>query len=358
MSSAWTEEYANDYGLVSAKVTYATNVITVSIVGIQFFMNCYALIVFFETTSERRQGRALYLISGWLIFAFYTMGACSDMSRMFKILLEAVNGLDYMQIYSSTALWMDSLSVSSVCLVFIIGDGLLLYRCSLLLAGGWCWVLALPLLMYLSVIALSIVNVVMLFPYSESMEDTLSNVTLSCDILAFTTNLFITSVLCYQLWSSHRKLARSMPSAGKRLVVYQTAIRILVESALPLAIAGILKAAISYVPIVAGNISRYSGDPKALEVAYACSELLYYGLQALAPQLIIFRVTTGRSWTKTDKSSAEAFSRSLAFYQGPQPDESPITRDDEEIAEEPHGPNRDVSFVNSQFPDKLLSADI
>ncbi|TFK19531.1 hypothetical protein FA15DRAFT_708895 [Coprinopsis marcescibilis] len=83
MSPVWTKEYINGYGLVYAKGQYANYVITMATIGIQFFMNSYALIVFFETPRERRQGRVLYLISGWLIFAFYTMGASSDMAKIF-----------------------------------------------------------------------------------------------------------------------------------------------------------------------------------------------------------------------------------------------------------------------------------
>ncbi|TFK19530.1 hypothetical protein FA15DRAFT_708894 [Coprinopsis marcescibilis] len=86
------------------------------------------------------------------------------------------------------------------------------------------------------------------------------------------------------------------------------------------------------------NITSYAGDPKALLVAYECLSLVHYALQAIAPQMIIFQVTTGRSWVKTNKSSAEALSQSLAFNHGPQPEESHLsgrlTRNDEEMITE------------------------
>ncbi|TFK19032.1 hypothetical protein FA15DRAFT_727514 [Coprinopsis marcescibilis] len=288
MAPVWTKEYINEYGLVAAKAVYANYVITMATVGIQLFMNCYALVVFFETPHERRQGRALYLISGWLIFAFYTIGACSDMAKIFTVLLEASNGREYLQIVSS-ATWTN-LNMIAILLVFVLGDGLLIYRCYLILAGGWMWVLVLPVLMYLSVIV-----------------------------------------------SAHQELTRSMPLAGKGLAVYKTATRILVESALPLAIAGILTTAVDLVPLTTstGRITGYEGDPKSLYIVHACLQLIYHALQALAPQMIIFRVATGRSWAKTNKSSAEALSHSLAFNRDLQPEESQfsgrLTRNDEEI---------------------------
>ncbi|TFK18545.1 hypothetical protein FA15DRAFT_603118 [Coprinopsis marcescibilis] len=241
-------------------------------------MNSYALMVFFETPSERRQGRALYLISGWLIFTSYTIGASSDMAGIFQLLLEASNGLEYLWINTFNSFWMDTLSVISFCLVFIIGEGLLLYRCYLLLAGSWRWLLTLPGLMYLSVIGkYSMTGGRIHFELGETMN----GVVISLDILTFLTNLFITSILCYRLLSSHRDLARLMPLAGRHLLVYQTATRILIESALPLTIAGIINAAIAFTiyPTYNGSTTGYAGDPKALFVAHACVAAVYYALQ-------------------------------------------------------------------------------
>ncbi|TFK18551.1 hypothetical protein FA15DRAFT_603124, partial [Coprinopsis marcescibilis] len=313
--------------------------------GIQLFMNSYGSLIFFETPSERRQGRAVYLISGWLIVTFYTIGACSDMSRAFHTLLEASNGLDYLQINSYSAFWVKSLSAISLGLVFLIGDGLLLYRCHLLLAAGWRWLLVLPALMYLSAIALHVSDAVLILLYSERMRATITRIEISLQVLSITTNVLMTSILCYRLFSAHRKFATSMPLAGGRLAVYRTAIRILVESALPLTVAGITNTAmvLTLFSTSTRSIASYVGDPKAMAVALYSVSLVYSALQALAPQMIIFRVATGRSWAKTNKSSAEALSRSLAFGQSPQPEESHITgqfaRDDDEITPEERRPD-------------------
>ncbi|TFK19036.1 hypothetical protein FA15DRAFT_727550 [Coprinopsis marcescibilis] len=320
MSPVWTKEYTNEYGLVYLKAQYANYVITMATVGIQLFMNSYALVVFFETPAEKRLGRALYMVSGWMIFIFYAVGASFDMARMFRDLLEASNGIEYMEITSSYT-WMEVLNLIAMLLVFVVGDGLLLYRCYLLLAVGRLWLLALPVLMYMSVIALSISNTVLALRGKPVYRTGLSS-----DILTFMTNFLITSMLCYKLWSSHRDFARSLPLASKRLGIYRAVIRILVESALPLTVAGIINVTITYIPTVtSSSITVYPGDPKALVVAYECVAVVHYALQALAPQMIIFRVTTGRSWARANESSAEALSLSLAFARGPHPEDSTLS---------------------------------
>ncbi|TFK19526.1 hypothetical protein FA15DRAFT_759970 [Coprinopsis marcescibilis] len=355
MASIWTPEYRNEYGLIFAKAQYANYVIAMATVGIQFFMNCYALVIFLETPRDRRDGRALYLISGWLIFTFYTIGACIDMAKIFQNLLEASNGLEYLKTRSSITL-LGNLNLIPFLLVFVMGDGLLIYRCYLLLSGGFLWLLVLPVLMYLSVIALNIVSIVLYSRDPAQSTRTATKVLLGSDVLTFLTNVVITSILCYRLVAAQRDLARSMPLAGGRLTVYRTALRILAESALPLAIAGIINAAIALVPISTsnGSITGYTGNPKALFVAFECVAVVYYALQAcaLAPQIIIFRVTTGRSWAKTNKSSAGSLSRSLAFNHGPQPGESHLsggfTRKDEEMKAEEHSPDAEVT-ANVRF---------
>ncbi|TFK19037.1 hypothetical protein FA15DRAFT_709329 [Coprinopsis marcescibilis] len=330
-----TEEYMDGYGLVYAKAAYANYVIAAATAGIQFFMNCYCSIVFLETPRERRQGRALYLVAGWLICAFYTMGACFDISRIFQDLLEASNGLEYAQLSGH---WIHSLNLISILLVFIVGDGLLLYRCYLLLAGGWLRLFILPIFMYLSTIAFNIVSIVLASRDPEDLTLVTGRVSLGFAVLIFLTNFVITSILCYRLVSAHQDLTRSMPSARKRLAVYQTAMRILIESGLPLTIAGLIYMAIHIVPMIE-DTAVYDDHSTAFLTAHEFVTVVYFALQAIAPQLIIFRVTAGRSWAKTNRSSAEALSHSLAFNNGPQAEEyhlsGRITRnDDEMIAEE------------------------
>ncbi|TFK22294.1 hypothetical protein FA15DRAFT_657634 [Coprinopsis marcescibilis] len=195
--------------------------------GIQFFMTCYMIIVFFETPSEARKGRAPYLMVGGLIFVFFTIST-----------------------------WR------------------------------WRWLCIIPVVTYLSSIAL--------------------------DITGIATNLVLTSIICYQLVSRHRHLARLLPA--KRLKVYRSAVRILVESALPLSIVGLWSTAIHLANF--DNFNNGRGESTALTAIQGIAGPVYGVLQALAPQMIIFRATTGRSWVKTSTRDTEVFSRPLAFNHG------------------------------------------
>ncbi|TFK22291.1 hypothetical protein FA15DRAFT_758106 [Coprinopsis marcescibilis] len=323
MAPNWTQEYINEYCLVYAKSQYATFVVAIFAAGIQLFMTSYSIAIFFETPPERRKGREPYLLVGCLIFVFFTLSACVDISKPFNLLLEASDGAEWIQLASADdASWRSTLSDVSFSLVFILGDGLLLYRCYLILLRTSLWLLVLPVLTYLSAIALGICGSVLLYSYSE-LVNAQTRVSLGRDILRFVTNILITSIICFKLSSSYRHLSNSLPA--KRLAVYKTAAWILAESALPLTIAGIIDAVIYIIPTNTSNgkITGYNGDPKALAAAYGTVSAIYHALQAIAPQLIIFRVTAGRTWATTNKSSdAEAFSRSLAFNHGTRPDKS------------------------------------
>ncbi|TFK22293.1 hypothetical protein FA15DRAFT_644395 [Coprinopsis marcescibilis] len=334
MASPWTKADRNEYGLVYAKARYANYAITMFTTGIQFFMMAYSLAIYFETPREKRKGRAPYLVIGCLIFILSTLSACTDIAIIFNSLLEASDGLSYLAV-EPTGTWQNIFSETTFFFVFILGDGLLLYRCYLMLFGGWLWLVALPILTYLATIALSIFQIV---TFAQEEGDGIRiAISMECarNILSVATNIIITFIICHRLMSSHKRWAESLPT--KRLVVYSAAMRILVESALPLSVAGIVQAGLQIVPVtLGGRISDYTGNRNALIVAMSTSSLIYYALLAIAPQMVILRVTTGRSWAKTERSTdVEIFSRSLAFNHGARGNESELSRDnDDETNEE------------------------
>ncbi|TFK21647.1 hypothetical protein FA15DRAFT_758593 [Coprinopsis marcescibilis] len=342
-----TREFANEFGLVYAKATYANYVISIFASGIQFFMIAYCLTTFFETPADLRKGRAPYLVVGCLIFVFSTLSACVDITISFDMLLEASNGIEYLGLLSPG--WKDLVTSVSILMMFILGDGLLLYRCYLILYGGHRWLLALPVATYLSTIGLSLYQIALIATIEGWGGQTSALVTESSrNILSVLTTIFITVIICYRLNSDYKRLAKALPT--KRLGVYTNAIRILVESALPLSIAGIAQVSVQIPQSVYGarKMAGFTGDRKALMVALSTTSLLWYALLAISPQLIIFRVSTGRSWAKTVRSTdAEAFSRSLAFNHAPCAAESSISGN-EESEEEGRG--------NSKEPQNFPSA--
>ncbi|TFK21638.1 hypothetical protein FA15DRAFT_658143 [Coprinopsis marcescibilis] len=275
MASNPANDWRYEYGLVLAKTFYSNYVITIFTAGIQCFMAFYTVITYFESSQERRQGRGGYILVGCLIFLVYTLGACVDVTQPFDMLLQASNGLDYLRIRGTSRDWREFFSFTCLTILFILGDGLLVQ-----------------------------------FSFEYQPVPVLSNPSWSLDVASRLTDTYLF------VYDWH--LAKSLPA--KRLSVYTTAVRVLVESALPLAIAGIIQIAVT---LSSRSMVNFSGDRNAMMATIGATSLLYYALL-----IIIFRITMGRSLAATSKSAdAGAFSRSLAFNHGPQGEDSLMSND-------------------------------
>ena len=89
-------------------------------------MISHSLVIFFKTPPEKRRGGAKYVIFGCLIFASFTLGACTDIVKTFDLLLAASDGIGYLdESRASLANWKTILSDVSSTLVFIFGEGIL-----------------------------------------------------------------------------------------------------------------------------------------------------------------------------------------------------------------------------------------
>ncbi|KAJ2936321.1 hypothetical protein H1R20_g771, partial [Candolleomyces eurysporus] len=100
-------------------------------------------------------------------------------------------------------------------------------------------------------------------------------------------------------------LVKLLPSADVQ--VYTGAIAILIESAAPLTIFGIISTAIALKNLV---ISPHTGGVIACGLL---SEGLFYSFCGLSPHMIIFRVTTGRSFTKLPSAKDGVVTNPIQF---------------------------------------------
>ncbi|TFK18150.1 hypothetical protein FA15DRAFT_675504 [Coprinopsis marcescibilis] len=269
-------------------------------------MAFYSLAIFFETPKEARKGRTLYIAIGSVIFVVYTLGGCTDISIPFDILLEASNGVEFIQAYTRPD-WRDYFSLGCLTLLFILGDGVLLFRCYLILAGRWRWIIAFPTITYLGTIALSIYHSIVLYKAGNAvLFNAMEGTRVALSVI---TNIAITAIIASHLIKSQRRFAKSLHS--KRLEVYNSAAHILIESALPLTITGIFFAAVLFADM---DVVARRGDRRGYIAASGVTSLLYYAFLAISPQMIIFRVTTGRSrMSPADSTCTDAFSRPLDF---------------------------------------------
>ena len=131
--------------------------------------------------------------------------------------------------------------------------------------------------------------------------------------LTVATNLMVTGLIAFHLLRTRRSLSKILPTQDYRL--YTGPIAILIESALPLTVFGL-----AYAPFLVVPLPESNGAFASFLVAYNTLNTLFYmfcvstsvscsnvllliqesieTLQALSPHMIIFRVTTGRSWLR------------------------------------------------------------
>ncbi|RXW12434.1 hypothetical protein EST38_g13418 [Candolleomyces aberdarensis] len=165
--------------------------------------------------------------------------------------------------------------------VILIADALLIYRLYMIYIEHW-WVTILPIL--------TSVTAVVLFFVGNYVQGAGARAGPAATALTVTTTVIITSLISFRLLRARRTFSKLLPSSDTHL--YTGIVAILIESALPLSVFGILAA-----------IMQQLGDSKArASVGFlVCDPLfsgLFYSFCALSPHMIIFRVTTGRSFTK------------------------------------------------------------
>ncbi|KAH6888908.1 hypothetical protein BKA70DRAFT_1541475, partial [Coprinopsis sp. MPI-PUGE-AT-0042] len=119
-------------------------------------------------------------------------------------------------------------------------------------------------------------------------------------LLSVLTNVLVTSLILYKLIQKRRAVSQVLEGV-KKPKMYGDVIAILIESAAPIAIFGILLA-ISFFNIAL--VQRRPIERAHWAVFNDVTSLFYYSFCALSPQMIIFRVTTSRSWTSARDSGS------------------------------------------------------
>ncbi|TFK23461.1 hypothetical protein FA15DRAFT_620778 [Coprinopsis marcescibilis] len=280
-------------------------------------MCLYGLSRFLETSRETRRRRLPYIVASLVIFILFTLAATIKVSQEYKTLLQVSNGLDWFTFKEKDRQRVPIEYVGMACnsLVFLIGDGLLLYRCYILMTGRR-WLVAIPGLSYLGMIGTLICEVVTKFISPSSVEATSSGFTV-------VTNVSITASITYRLLKAQKQLKEALPSDSMR--VYHGVAQILVESAVPLTLSGLGHSTVSLTVLFARPPAVFLTleETGRLITASGIFATLYYAFMAISPQMIIFRVTTGRSWSNASESSRpESSSRPIVFAKESKDDQS------------------------------------
>ncbi|KAH6885105.1 hypothetical protein BKA70DRAFT_129217 [Coprinopsis sp. MPI-PUGE-AT-0042] len=272
---------------------YSIIPVSFAVIGMQIFMCCYGFIVYKETPQSIRKGRRVYIICSWIILFFFSISQAADAVEIFLLLANSTSLLEaatvlrpklefsWWRIVSSAGLWFANW----------VGDGMLVWRCY----HVWHehrWVAIIPGSIFIgsciaSTIALTYRALWLADPsrgpqlYGQALQAWI--------FLSTAVNIIVTGLISIRLLGIRKQLSTVL--SPQDLQIYLGIIAILVESALPLSLAGIAFAAVS-TPSSSG----------AKTVARTTVLLCWFSLNALSPQMIIFRVLTGRSWVTNPTS--------------------------------------------------------
>ncbi|EAU87201.1 hypothetical protein CC1G_10480 [Coprinopsis cinerea okayama7 len=286
--------------------------------GIQLFMCLYGLSVFLDTPKALRKGRLPYIAISAAILILSALATALDAYTDFTAMFFSMGPRAYYEAaFAMEGQWPRFLSVTCLEVYVLLGDGLLLYRCYIIWKD-FLWPVLLPGLIYLAVLGVELTRIVQRCRYpgegfTEAYLD-LDRLTAALFVLlTIASNIILTGLIVYRLLRAHSQLSKALP--GRNTKVYRSIAGILIESALPLAVFGLgfavceilrLTRSGSVIPRVAGSL---------------VFNVLYWTFTALSPQMIIFRVTTGKSWMSHDEiTRGDGVSQPLRFNSGPETD--------------------------------------
>ncbi|KAA1476441.1 hypothetical protein DENSPDRAFT_861195 [Dentipellis sp. KUC8613] len=257
----------------------------------------YLQTVYLMLRSPSLTGKSLhiYLISGSIINIGMTIAVAANdaFAQLMWIEHRDFPGGPLGYLSAKSSLWVNTFSTAGGILAQIVADGILIYRCYIIWSARWS-VIILPSMIYLTSIAMGIVELVMsAAPESDFFRGNVVHFTISWASLSVAVNAVVTLLICTRLLHARRFMDEIMPDGSADL--YTSVVAILVESALPVTIIGIV-----YVVV----------DGKNLDVAPAFS-FIWGAIGSLSPQLILLRVAMGRAWTAEVASHVN--SRSLQF---------------------------------------------
>ncbi|TFK22258.1 hypothetical protein FA15DRAFT_706525 [Coprinopsis marcescibilis] len=292
--------------------TYASINIYLAVSGIQLFIFLHILVIFLGASGDVRRSQKLYVtFSGLLCSCFMVVAILRSVEVgtglvMFRSFYEA------MQHASKTRLPATSVIEQVFALMLqSLGEGVLLYRCYIIWRNRKVMLL-LPVTLYVASAAVGIVALVLFI--STVNNDRASGDILHKGRLAAAYYLLSVSVNCtttgliawpiIRMRREMRKVSANTPFdvSNVHAKTYTHVLSILAESALPFTLVGMVSAALV---VILASFPASRDAIATLPIANA----IWVCACALAPQLIIFRVAVGQSWTRNPTALMTTLSR-------------------------------------------------
>ncbi|KAJ2936629.1 hypothetical protein H1R20_g454, partial [Candolleomyces eurysporus] len=172
----------------------------------------------------------------------FALTASLDAAWIFELLFRSTSGETFWNnVSSDLRVWERFLSVAALNAVIFIGDGLLIYRCYIIWSH-FPWVIIPPVLTFIAALVMSIFGIVV-----DIDQRTAGKFVPARTFLTILTNIMVTGLIVFHLSYARKKLQKLFPS--RDLQLYTGIVAILIESALPLTIFGIIYAIMTTVGI-------------------------------------------------------------------------------------------------------------
>ncbi|KAI0319584.1 hypothetical protein OF83DRAFT_1054702 [Amylostereum chailletii] len=250
--------------------------------GVEVFTFTGSMWFFLRRPTDRHRTELVYCVVGSLMTAFITIQTFADFVFLEFMWIDHRDfpGGPLAYLAANSSVWWQTLGTASGQATNILGDGLLLYRCFIIWGSDWR-IVAFPFLLYLGSIAMGLVTVVQsALPGSDFFKGKTVNFDVPWTALSVALNIVVTCLITYRILRARRALRETLSPESLR--VFTGVIAILIESALPFSVLGIV-----FTVTYGKNLD---GGP--------AFSFIWGTLCALSPQLIIFRVATGQAWTR------------------------------------------------------------
>ncbi|KAH6907551.1 hypothetical protein BKA70DRAFT_358608 [Coprinopsis sp. MPI-PUGE-AT-0042] len=294
-----SDKEVDTYGSMLAVSIFGVSELSTSLFVVQIVLVLYGLSGFLVTPKDRRKGRLRFIIISALMLVMCAIDIGFDVWRSFLLMYTGgPDGESYLRVSSVLSAryenWNRPIGDAFFFAAVALGDFLMLWRC-LILWTDKRWVVLFPSLACVGSIAS---NIAYLASEAASNTGLKSQMQLAGAVLNVAMNIMITFLIVFRVMRARFRTAKAFPHQ-KPPRWYSEVTAIIVESAAPLAIFGIIFMALRGTVLSESGRRLQSGQVLRrgrLNIVTGFSQCLYNAFCTLSPQMIIVRVTRGKAW--------------------------------------------------------------
>ncbi|KAJ3498051.1 hypothetical protein NMY22_g19637 [Coprinellus aureogranulatus] len=282
---------SNAYMAPFVRVTYAVLQLSMLTLGIQLWLCFYSLAVYRRCSQDNRKRRKPFIIVSFVILALFILSHTMD-SWVFAdwVINSDLSFAEFIAADAEKPHWGQFVGTIANVLVTGVADAVLIYRCFVIWRDTRFQyaIVGLPLLAFVGSLGTGIGEIVQgRNPRAINLTAHLSSAYQGLSVLV---TIFVTASISFRLLTERKRLVGLL---GRKVTAkYTGATAILVESALPFTIFGVATVIMSTITIKLGD-----NTSTALTIATSVVDSLWYCSSALCPQVIMFRVTTGETYS-------------------------------------------------------------